>query len=346
MKSARELLDVLEERFILGEISEADYHELRAGLLEKIAIDADTAAAVARSSQSAGKEPHDGGSGVVAGSVWTIDLWGGLVLPMVWIPEGRFIMGGYHRGGMNPEHEVHISHGFWIGKYPVTEKQYAHMIGESMATPRGDECPVAYVSRLDALEFIRLVNKRLRLSPWRPFRLPTESEWEYACRAGSKCAYYFGDDVSQLKDHAWFFENTASDAELKAAARGKGRCVIRGRKDPPFIGRRRPVGCKQGNAWGLHDMLGNVWEWCEDRYIPERSPDSPYGKHDEPSVDHILRGGSWRDSADQCRASYWNAHEQDFRWWDVGFRLAADGWARDTWLAGRALVGLDPPRNR
>ncbi|MFM7867401.1 MAG: formylglycine-generating enzyme family protein, partial [Planctomycetaceae bacterium] len=131
---------------------------------------------------------------------------------------------------------------------------------------------------------------------WAGGRLPTEAEWEYSCRAGSDQDYCFGDHPSLLHKHAWYDLNSVY-------------CT-------------HPVGEKLGNAWGLHDMHGNVWEWCQDWYgayaaEPSRDPQGP------PEGDsRVLRGGSWLNSSDDCSAWYRIYYTPEYRYSRIGFRLA------------------------
>ncbi len=137
-------------------------------------------------------------------------------------------------------HRVEISKPFYLTKYPVTQEQYEALMGASLGSAQEKRCPVRWVEWSSARDFCKRMRDNDKQG--RQFRLPTEAEWEYACRAGSKTAYSFGDDPGKLGDYAWFADN--SD------------------------GRPHPVGEKKPNAWGLYDMHGNVWQWCEDYWGP------------------------------------------------------------------------------
>jgi formylglycine-generating enzyme required for sulfatase activity len=181
-----------------------------------------------------------------------------------------------------------------IGVLPVTQALYAGATGQRPSTARGDELPVEGVSWLDAVRFCNALSRQEGLPPaYRldddsvecdatadGYRLPTEAEWEHACRAGTT-----GPRYGPLDEIAWH----------------------RGNSD----GRPHPVGGRQPNAWGLHDMLGNVWEWCWDVYDAK-----VYGGY------RVLRGGGWFDEPWSCRASVRRRSHPTLRIDDLGFRLA------------------------
>ena len=167
-----------------------------------------------------------------------------LGIEFVYIPPGGFIMGYNsifkHPNMPNvfgkPAHKHEISKGFWISKYEITQKQYKAIMGKNPSHFQGDDLPVDSISWNDAKNFIKKLNSK----GGGHFRLPTEAEWEYACRAGSETAFYFGNDASLLENYAWTNKNSDNHTH--------------------------PVGEKLPNAWGLYDMIGNLWEWCEDWY--------------------------------------------------------------------------------
>ncbi|MFC1715187.1 formylglycine-generating enzyme family protein [Candidatus Poribacteria bacterium] len=210
---------------------------------------------------------------------------------MVQIPAGSFVMGD-EKGDVDEEpHEVYID-SFYMDKYPVTQEEYEKVMKENPARWKGKKNPVEQVRWSDAVKYC---NARSRLEGLQPcynletwkcdfsangYRLPTEAEWEYTCRAGTKTSYTFGDKPDKLRNYAWFKDNS-----------GK---------------RPRPVGKKLPNPWGLHDMFGNVLEWCNDFYAvdyylesPEKNPRGP-----EAGETKVVRGGSWDSTADKCRSSY------------------------------------------
>ena len=206
------------------------------------------------------------------------------------LPGGRFVMGDKNEPDAQP-HEVVVD-AFHIDPYPVTQEFFQRLIGENPARWKGASNPVEQVRWSDA---VRFCNKRSQaeglqscydLTSWKcnfeadGYRLPTEAEWEYACRAGATTAYYFGDNPARLAEHAWFEKNSG--------------------------GRPRPVGQKLPNAWGLYDMTGNVWEWCNDFYQVDYYAQSPRQNPRGPSAGQtkVVRGGSWRASAENCRSGY------------------------------------------
>ncbi|MHC4366201.1 MAG: formylglycine-generating enzyme family protein, partial [Planctomycetota bacterium] len=167
---------------------------------------------------------------------------------MVRLDGGRFLMGDKDEIDATP-HEVILSP-FYVDKHLVTQAEYERVMGENPSRWKSGENPVEQVRWSDA---VRYCNKRSELEGFQPcydletwecdfeangYRLPTEAEWEYACRAGTKTAYFFGDNSSRLSDYAWFEDNAG--------------------------GKPQPVGGKPANPWGLYDMHGNVWQWCND----------------------------------------------------------------------------------
>jgi formylglycine-generating enzyme required for sulfatase activity len=221
-------------------------------------------------------------------------------ISFVAIPAGEFQMGS--KKGFEweqPVHRVRITHGFLLGKYPVTNSQYGRFLeaaGKSVEKPAywGDrrfnqpEQPVVGVSWDEARAYCE----------WAGGRLPTEAEWEYACRAGTKTEYSFGDDAELLGEYAWFDKNSG--------------------------GQSQPVGAKKPNPWGLHDMHGNVWEWCADwfdhAYYARSPTDDPSGP--EGGSFRVFRGGCWCGYARGCRAANRIGRGPSSRGSGLGFRLA------------------------
>jgi len=214
----------------------------------------------------------------------------GSAIEMVLIPGGTFTMGDEDEPDA-PPHEVTISP-FHMDKYLVTQEQYERVMGDNPARWKAKTNPIEQVRWSDAVKFC---NARSRLEGLEPcysletwecsfdangYRLPTEAEWEYACRAGAKTAYFFGDSVSQLGDYAWFEKNAG--------------------------GHPQPVGQKKPNAWGLYDICGNLWQWCNDFYGVEYYTQSPRENPRGPKEGDtkVVRGGAWKFSADNCRCGY------------------------------------------
>ena len=213
-------------------------------------------------------------------------------MDFVLVPTGCY-QAGANDGNRDekPPHEVCIS-SFYLGKYEVTQGEWRQIMGlnPSVFNNCGDNCPVDQVSWSDTHEFIARLN---RLTG-RNYRLPTEAEWEYACRGGDKGEKYCGgDDAGAV---AWTAQNSG--------------------------GRVHPVGQKKPNSMGIHDMSGNVWEWVQDwnyKYPSTRQTD-PTGPATGSS--RLRRGGSWQYDADKSRAAWRSSGYQDDRAMDIGFRLA------------------------
>jgi len=227
-----------------------------------------------------------------------IDLGKGVTLKMAFIPPGEFLMGSPdgEEGRCDtegPQHSVEIRNGFYIGTYPATQRQWQGVTGSNPSEFRGEENPVEQVSWHECQEFIQKLNLRCNAE----LRLPTEAEWEYACRAGTATRFYSGDSDSGLGEVAWYGANS-------------------GRKT-------HPAGQKRPNAWGVYDMHGNVWEWCQSLYKPY-----PYRADDgretlTASGDRMLRGGSWFFRASICRSACRISYDPVSRPGIFGFRPVA-----------------------
>ena len=213
------------------------------------------------------------------------------------LPAGTFTMG--RPGGDTDEtpHRVTLTKPFYMGVHEVTNAQWKRVMGSVRSTWKGDDHPVEQVSWQDALEFCRKLSALPEeRSAGRAYRLPTEAEWEYACRAGTDTTYSFGDDSSQLGEHGWYDGNAGSQTH--------------------------PVDQKKANAWGLHDMHGNVWELCGDFYggYPEGVSTDPQGPSG--GSDRVRRGGCWGSAAGVCRSTFRGWIDPSYRQNSLGFRLA------------------------
>ncbi len=257
-----------------------------------------------------------------AGTIRKVDLGQGVIMEFAWCPPGSFMMGSTKADrkkaveslppelpattrrsterairAEGPKHRVTITRGFWMAKTEVTQAQWQQVMGTnpSRFKDAGLDTPVETVSWNDCQVFLRKLNELLAGRKAGVFRMPTEAEWEYACRAGTETAYYFGDDPGRLGEYAWYGRNSGM--------------------------KTRPVAQKKPNAWGLYDMHGNVWEWCEDRYgrysqgnaVDSGSPSSRSGR--------VGRGGGWDDFDGDLRAAYRSyGRPEDFKASPLGFR--------------------------
>ena len=229
---------------------------------------------------------------VKPGKTEVIELGKDMKLEMVLIPAGKFIMGSpaSEKGRIIDEtqHKVTLTKPYYMGKYEVTQEQYEAVMGKNPSITKGAKLPVTDVSWHDCQDFIKKLNAKTDGG----YRLPTEAEWENACRAGTTTAYSFGDKI------------TPKDANYSGSKIGK----------PVAVGSYKP------NAFGLYDMHGNVWEWCEDWYAayPRESVIDPKG----PAKFRGLRGGSFYLNGSEARSSNRDSYSPTIRYYGVGFRLA------------------------
>ena len=230
----------------------------------------------------------------------------GMVL--VPIPAGEFMMGSpeSEKGGQDSEHQhrVRITKPFYLAMTEVTQKQWETVMGTTpwkgeKHVKEGPNFPATHVSWEDAQEYCRKLSATEGVS----YRLPTEAEWEYACRAGSQSMYSFSANAAGLKDNAWVKEN-AYDIDEKYA---------------------HEVGRKRANAWGMYDMHGNVREWCSDWYEADYYKNSPARDPTGPGAGQfrVSRGGSWYNVAEYCRSAFRYGGSPDYRSSGLGFRVAA-----------------------
>ncbi len=224
-------------------------------------------------------------------------------MKFVLIPAGSFMMGSppEESGRKNDEkqHEVTISKPYYLQTIEVAQWQWEKVMGDnpSSFSKSGDDRPVESVSWDDVQKFIKKLNEMEGNDKFK-YRLPTEAEWEYACRANTRTLFYFGNTEEELKLLGWYHENSG--------------------------GQTHPVGEKEPNEFGLYDMHGNVWEWCQDwydkHYYRMSSEENPLGP--QTGADRVIRGGSWFLVAQYCRAANRFYFSPVNRFYDLGFRLA------------------------
>jgi formylglycine-generating enzyme required for sulfatase activity len=236
------------------------------------------------------------------GATWQEPVTG---MEFVLVPAGEFVM-GLRAGEIDvrpaPSHPVRLTVPFYLGRFEVTQAQWYQVMGtaSSQQSECGPDCPVESVSWDDVRDFIRRLSE---LNPGERFRLPTEAEWEYACRAGGEARY------------------GESDTLIPTLANYDSRIPFEGIADTTFLGGSVTVGSYPANAFGLHDLVGNVWEWTEDEYCPYSS---------SPAVDPVqrcgsdtipIRGGSWYFSAGAARCGRRYTHAREDSGFSLGFRV-------------------------
>ncbi|MTJ30401.1 bifunctional serine/threonine-protein kinase/formylglycine-generating enzyme family protein [Aphanizomenon sp. UHCC 0183] len=241
------------------------------------------------------------------------DLGNGVKLEMVEIPAGTFYMGSpeseegrYRYDSESPQHQVTVP-SFFVGKYPLTQAQYQAIMGNNPAYFKGNNRPVEYVSWNNAVNFCQKLSQKTGKN----YKLPSEAQWEYACRAGTTTPFYFGESITP--------DLVNCDGNYAYAAAPKGQY----RKQTTDVGTFPP------NAFGLYDMHGNVWEWCEDDW-QENYINAPIDGSALISRSNIklLRGGSWDNVPDYCRSAYRNSNDLDLVSSPFGFRVVCGGAAR------------------
>ncbi len=267
-----------------------------------------------------------------------------LSIAMVAVPGGEFIMGSPesetgHKPDEGPQHKVKVD-AFWMARHELTWDLYELFVYKQIETARTSTVSTRSASLVDAVShptapYVEMsfgmgkvgfpaVNMTqyaaLQYCKWLTsktgvfYRLPTEAEWEYACRAGTTTSYSFGNDLSQLKEHGWFFENSNN--------------------------KYQQVGKKQPNPWGLHDMHGNVAEWTYDQYLPDFYAQSASTTAENPVArptrlyPHAVRGGSWDDDADRLRSAARRASNP--KWKQRDPQIPRSNW----WLTDASFVGF------
>ena len=218
-------------------------------------------------------------------------------MKLVLLPAGGFDMGmsGVGRGPAKPIHRVRITKPFWIGIYEVRQKEYITLGYTNESNHIGPHLPVQNVFWHKAVDFCMELSEKEGVT----YRLPTEAEWEYACRADTGDMYGMGENAN----HAWYKDNSG--------------------KKP------RPVAQKKANAWGIYDMYGNVWEWCSDKFSKRYYRKSPLEDPQGPAygTDHVLRGGAWNSYSVACSAFYRYRKSTDscaVVCGDIGFRVVRE----------------------
>jgi sulfatase modifying factor 1 len=247
-------------------------------------------------------------------------------LELCWCPAGRFIMGSPRsepeRRPGEDQVEVTLTRGFWMAKYETTQGQWQRIAGAlpgpfTKELPAGDDLPVGNVNFAETGDFCRRLTERGRRSGELPadweFRLPTEAQWEYACRAGTTTATSFGDSLSSTQ------------------ANFKGQ-PYNGGAPGPSLNRAAPVGSYPANPWGLHDMHGNTFEWCRDWYhsrLPGGTDPDLYAaeaaaqRSEHGGISRVRRGGAWSDDGWPCRSAFRVRFEPERRYDHIGFRVVA-----------------------
>ena len=301
---------------VLGQIPTGDGRRMtrRSVLLGVLAVVVAAASRVARAQQ-----PLSSLRGRSAGEEREIDA-----IKLCWCPHGRFVMGSPRgepeRRPGEDQAEVTLSRGFWMAKYETTQGQWRRVIGKlpgelTAELPAGDDFPVGNVNFAEAEKFCQELTERGRRSGALPkdweFRLPTEAQWEYACRAGTTTATSFGNTLSSKQ------------------ANFKGK-PYNGAERGPSLNRAARVGSYPANAWGLHDMHGNVYEWCRDWYhvrLPGGTDPDLYSarssatKSEHGDVSRVRRGGCWADDGWPCRSAFRLRFEPERRYDHIGFRV-------------------------
>ncbi len=258
-------------------------------------------------SERAQPDPFDGSSAGASRLVAGVALR--------WCPPGKFTMGSPAR---EPERrpgedqvEVTLTRGLWAGQFEVTQGEWKRVVGElpgPLSAGAGDAFPVNAVNFAEAEGFCRRLTDIAHVSGELPanweFRLPTEAQWEYACRAGTTTATAFGDSLSSKQANF-------------------GGAPYNGGEVGPSLKRTAPVGSYPPNAWGLHDMHGNVYEWCRDWSHRDLPGGADPDLSNEPARSRVRRGGCWADDGWACRSAFRLRFEPERHTDHIGFRVVA-----------------------
>lgn len=253
----------------------------------------------------------------------------GLKMKMVWCPAGQFVMGspkdekGRFDGDYETQVSVKLTKGFWLGKFEVTQGQWRRVLettpwkGQRYVIREGDNFPVVYVSWKDAMQFCEELTEHERTFGRLPqgwcYTLPTEAQWEYACRAGTTTRFSFGDNEAEIGDYAWYGRTDNGNAQNESSP--------------------HPVGLKKPNQWGFCDMHGNVEELCRDAFVQKR----PGGNDPCVTIGPVesvnfrgggmlraIRGGSWWDPPSSCRSASRDCTTPGYKASFEGFRVALE----------------------
>jgi formylglycine-generating enzyme required for sulfatase activity len=235
---------------------------------------------------------------VVRGTL-LLDLGNNITMRFVIIPAGEFLMGSSDNetgqdGDEGPQHTVRLSKPIAMAATEVTQEQYEHVMGTNPSKFRALHNPVEQVSWADAVAFCKKLSDETGMNA----RLPSEAQWEYACRAGAKTGFRFGEDDKRLGSYAWHIANSDSQTH--------------------------PVATKKPNAWGLYDMHGNVYEWCRDWHngYPVNSMTDPEGPAE--GTYRVLRGGAWHSNQEHCRSTNRYRNTPDYWFNGIGFRIVLE----------------------
>jgi len=228
-------------------------------------------------------------------------LPGGESMTFSFIPPGSFLMGGSVNDDEKPVHKVTLTKGFFLGMHPVTQAQWKAVMGKAPSHFKGPNRPVEQVSWTDCQKFCKKVTKSLKGIG--KVGLPTEAEWEYGCRAGTTSDYHFGDIITtELANYDGNYSwNDSPTGEYRKTT--------------------TEVGTFPANPWGVYDMHGNVWEWCDNWYEDYSASDQTDPQGSATGDYRVMRGGSWDYTPVSCRAACRDKFSPAYSYFNVGFRV-------------------------